>query len=130
MEGGKKLKCMVMFQYSTCDMHFGTVKFIKFSSKFFFKKTDRMVFFNLIEPQVCLFRNKEGFQQNYTDGCSGYVRGNTKPCRSKFHPFSSNSFLSIWRKTFLSFINKFLAFRNLYNIDFVLSCMDVLARNA
>ena len=31
------MECMVMFQYSTCDMHFGIVKNYGFISKFFFK---------------------------------------------------------------------------------------------
>ena len=41
----------------------------------------------------------------------------------------SEALLSIRYKTLLSFLNDFHAFINLCNIDFALSCMDVLATN-
>ena len=31
----EKMKCMVMFQYSTCDMHFGIVNFMEFCQNSF-----------------------------------------------------------------------------------------------
>ena len=44
----EKMKCMVMFQYLTCDMHFGIIKIYGFLSK----TTDRMFFFNSLVRQV------------------------------------------------------------------------------
>ena len=49
-EGGKKMKFMVMFQFSTCDMHFGIVKFYGFLSKSF--KNYRQNVFSFIHWRV------------------------------------------------------------------------------
>ena len=35
VECSEKMKCMVMFQYSTCDMHFGIVNFMDFRQNSF-----------------------------------------------------------------------------------------------
>ena len=51
----EKLKCMTMFQWSVCDMHFGIVKFNGFLSKLFYELQIEFFFVNLTERQVRLF---------------------------------------------------------------------------
>ena len=74
----KKMKCMVMFQSSICDMHLGIVKFNGFLSKILLKSTDRKFLLNLTERQAHLFSNKERFKQNCTQKIENNSKGNMK----------------------------------------------------
>ena len=64
----KKMKCMVMYQYPTCDMHFVQRKrcveyWAFFRNSLHFKRQHilQMFFFNLVEHKVSLFTNKQEF---------------------------------------------------------------------
>ena len=58
----KKMKCMVMFQYLICDMHFGTLKselILGISYGILSDFSDKLFFLNSARRQIPLFANKK-----------------------------------------------------------------------
>ena len=78
------MKCMVMFQYSTCDMHFGIVKFNGLCQNSFKKLP--IEYFCLILPSVksaysAINKDSDRTALKVFHEIENNFRGNLKPCR-------------------------------------------------